>query len=489
MSARHLFLLGLLLAAPVLSQPRPVEPPTLRLSLDEALAIASGENEGIALAEAGALRAQGTTRVARSGLYPQLSGGLSYTRTLRSQFEDVQLPDSGGEEGGFGDLPFGQLNQYAAGLTFSQLLFDGGATSAQARAARKLQDAAGLDVTGARAQVLLDVVQAYFDAQLADLLVGIAEETLQVNEQVLSVAQLAKEVGDRSEFELLRARVARDNQLPVVLERRTDRDESYLRLKQLLNAPLDGRLELTTGIEDLPARFAAPAAPSETTETREERLAVRQAGLELEAGEEQVRASRAQRWPALSLVSRYAPVAYPSGGLPGLDDFREDLTVGLDLTIPLLNGGRIRGNQEIARGNRDQARARLTQVQKAAALDERLARNELATAEAILAGNTATVEQSTRAYSIAQLRFKEGLSSQIELADARLLAEQSRSNRARALRNVQVARARIALLRDLPLTSTPSVVTPIQLQTLQPAVATNPAAGSAAGSLTPGVQP
>jgi outer membrane protein len=466
MRACNLFLFGLVIALPAASQPRPVEPPALQLSLDEALAIASGENEGIAIAEAGALRAQGTTRVARSGLYPQLSGGLSYTRTLRSQFEDIQLPDSGSEEGALGDLPFGQLNQYAVGLTFSQLLFDGGATSAQARAARKLQEAAGLDITGARAQVLLDVVQAYFDAQLADLLVRIAEETLQANEQVLSVAQLAKEVGDRSEFELLRARVARDNQLPVVLERRTDRDETYLRLKQLLNAPLDTRLELTTGVEDLPVRFAAASDPAV-----EERAAVRQAALELEAGEQQVKASRSQRWPALSLVSRYAPVAYPSGGFPGLDDFREDFTVGLDLTIPLLNGGRIRGNQEIASANRDQARARLAQVQKAAALDDRLARNDLATAEAILAGNTATVEQSTRAYSIAQLRFKEGLSSQIELADARLLAEQARSNRARALRNVQVARARISLLRDLPLTSTPSVVTPIQLQTLQPAVA------------------
>jgi ammonia channel protein AmtB len=38
------------------------------------------------------------------------------------------------------------------------------------------------------------------------------------------------------------------------------------------------------------------------------------------------------------------------------------------------------------------------------------------------------VEQARRAYAIADLRFQEGVSTQVELADARLLLEQALAN-------------------------------------------------------------
>ena len=61
------------------------------------------------------------------------------------------------------------------------------------------------------------------------------------------------------------------------------------------------------------------------------------------------------------------------------------------------------------------------------------------------------VEQATRAYEIAELRFREGLSTQTELQDVRLQLEQSRANQAQAARDLQVARLRLTLLPYLPL--------------------------------------
>jgi outer membrane protein TolC len=66
------------------------------------------------------------------------------------------------------------------------------------------------------------------------------------------------------------------------------------------------------------------------------------------------------------------------------------------------------------------------------------------------------VQQATRAYEIAELRYSEGVSTQLELTDARLLLQQAQSNRAQAARDVQVARVRLALLPDLPLAATPA---------------------------------
>jgi outer membrane protein TolC len=61
------------------------------------------------------------------------------------------------------------------------------------------------------------------------------------------------------------------------------------------------------------------------------------------------------------------------------------------------------------------------------------------------------VEQATRAYEIAELRYREGLSTQTELQDVRLQLEQARANQAQAARDLQVARLRLTLLPYLPL--------------------------------------
>src|SRR5262249_21651967 len=52
---------------------------------------------------------------------------------------------------------------------------------------------------------------------------------------------------------------------------------------------------------------------------------------------------------------------------------------------------------------------------------------------------------------------------QLELSDSRLLLQQAEANRAQAARDLQVARVKLALLPDLPLTTT-GAATPTQAQ-------------------------
>jgi outer membrane protein len=83
-------------------------------------------------------------------------------------------------------------------------------------------------------------------------------------------------------------------------------------------------------------------------------------------------------------------------------------------------------------------------------LDAATALEDLSAAEATLKASTGTVEQAERAYQIADLRNREGLSTQLELSDSRLSLQVAQANRARSARDVQVARARVALLPNLP---------------------------------------
>ena len=235
---------------------------------------------------------------ARAARLPQLNASASYQRTLASQFEgifgggdpaagpvpplpaicegdfvpDPTLPPEerigvlerrlgcppGGGFGGldFGNAGFGSENTYNLGLSVAWPVFTGGRLAAQSRIARAGREVAEIGLTSAQAQLRLDVTQAYFDAQLADQLLEIAEATLAQAGEALRLTELGERVGQQSEFEVLRARVARDNQRPVVIQRRTQRELAYDRLRLLLNLPMDDSLVLThpIGGDSPPAR-------------------------------------------------------------------------------------------------------------------------------------------------------------------------------------------------------------------------------------------
>jgi outer membrane protein TolC len=320
-----------------------------------------------------------------------------------------------------------------------------------------------------RAQLALDVTQAYFDAVLADRLVTIADTTLSQTEELLRQTSVARQVGNQSEFELLRATVTRDNQRPVMIARRGDREVAYFRLKQLLNLPLDAPLVLTTPIDE-PATVtrviaanaanvtgAAPIAidtmsplPAFDTLTSD-RAPVRQSEEAVRAQEGQLRVARADRLPSLAITSGYQRLFFPNDFLPNLNQFSENWTVGGQIGLSLFSGGRVSGGIQVAQANLDEARARLQQSRKLAALDTRVALNQLQQAEAAFAASRGTAGQAQRAYSIDQIRYREGISTQTDLTQSRLLLEQALANQALSARDLAVARARMVLLRDLPL--------------------------------------
>jgi len=299
------------------------------------------------------------------------------------------------------------------------------------------------------------VTQAYFDAALADRLVALAESSAVQTDNVLKQTQLARTVGNVSEFDLLRAQVTSANQRPIVIQRQSDREVAYLRLKQLLNVPLDDRVQLTTVVDDTAAINSALEAAGLTGDTTAtDRATVRQAAEAIDAQRGLLKISKAQRFPTLALTSQYGKVAFPLTSLPQSGDFRTNWTIGVASQIPLFTGGRIKGEQMVAEANVREAQARYDQVREFAALDSRVTLNNLFQARAAWLASLGTAEQASRAYSIAEVRYKEGISTQLELNDARILREQAVANRALAARNLQVARVKLALLPDLPLQST-----------------------------------
>ncbi|HZI40474.1 MAG TPA: TolC family protein [Gemmatimonadaceae bacterium] len=507
-----------------------------RLSLVDALKAAEGQSETVQIARAGLTRAEGQKYQARSQYLPQLSLVGVYQRTLNSQFQglfsapkdtstapkpqavcaptikagasqsdiDAALAQASTCQaaGGinFQQAGFGAPNQWTFGLSFTQNVFAGGRISGQYQAANASVSAASIEVSAQRAQLALDVTQAYYDAALADRLVNIQTSALGQTEEILRQTRVAKQVGNQAEFDLLRAQVTRDNQVPVVLQAQNTRQVAYYRLKQLLNLPMDGDVVLTTPLDDstmtastvtaavnagssrVGATGAAVAMVPDTNVS--DRAPVRQLEQSVRAQEGLLKVARGERLPSLQITSGYQRLYFPTNVLFQINDARINWTVGVTASLPILTGGRIKGDVLVAQANLDQARAQLQQTREVAALDARVALSALQQAEASWQASAGTAQQAARAYNIDQIRYREGISTQTDLAQSRILLEQSLANRAQAARDLAVARVKLALLRDLPLQTGAAAQAQAQSQTQAGSAVNGNAPGSQSGGAT-----
>ncbi|HYW50476.1 MAG TPA: TolC family protein [Gemmatimonadaceae bacterium] len=478
-------------AAQVTASAQPSASAPRTLTLDEAFRLAEPNSDDVRIARNAVTRAKGQYLQARSTVLPQVTASANYSRQLQNQFTAISRrfaqppdpslpPDTTTQSFNPISILFQSPNTITLGLQASQPLYLDNRFGLAARVAKANESVAGYGFRTARAQLRYDIASAYFDAAIADRFLQIAESSLVQTERTLRQTTLQRQVGTVAEYDLLRSRVARDAQRPLVISAQQNRDVSALRLKQLLNLPLTEPLVLATPIQDADMN-AALAGSRLDNETRPSagtglvantaattpqlsardtaptsRTAVQQAAAAVEVQKGAVENAALQRLPSLTLSTNYQRFAYPSNAqiIPrSFADFYPGWTVALGLSVPIWTSGRISGDVMVAKANLADAEARLSQGKRAASLDVQLALRSLEQAEANWLSSVGTEEQADKALRIAEVRYTNGISTQLELSDIRNLLIQSQANQLTAARDLQLARLRMALLRDLPLGS------------------------------------
>lgn len=526
-AALAVLLATLLPAAPAVAQssagtPRP-------LSLDDAFRLAEPNSDDVRIAQNAITRAKGQYYQARASVLPQVNATANYSHQIQNQFAAITRrfaqpvdptlpPDTTTQAFNPISLLFASPNNITLGLTASQPLYLDNRFGLASRVAKANESVAALGFRTARAQLRYDIAQAYFNAVITEKFVQIAESTLVQTERTLSQTTLQRQVGTVAEYDLLRSRVARDAQRPLVISARQTRDVATLQLKQLLNLPLTEPIALVTPIQDADmnavlatSKLDTDARPSAgsglgtgagTTVPKlnprdtapDSRTAVQQAMALVEVQKGAVENAQLQRMPSLTLSTNYQRTAYPSNAqiVPRtLADFYPAWSVALGLSVPLWTSGRITGDVLVAKANLADAEARLSQGKRAASLDVQLALRSLEQAEANWLSSIGTEEQADKALRISEVRYTNGISTQLELSDIRNLLIQAQANRLTAARDLQLARLRITLLRDLPLgsgggtaTGTGGAASQQQQQQTQQQGGSTPQQGTSAGAQT-----
>ena len=437
-----------LLAVLILAGTLPGTSPTraqqpLELTLPEDLSRALEHNESYLIAEQEQRRAEARVTEARADALPKFSFFGNFTRNFEipSQFVTIDWDPTDGIPPQVSSFKFGFENSVLWGFSARQTLFDGqvfaaySAARLYARYVKEMRRQSRLDLQR-------DVSMAFYDAFLAGQRVDVARQALELTTQTRDVVQQKFDQGRTSESDLLRARVQVANLRPEVTQAENLRQLSLTNLRNLLGIEAGVPISLQLTYPDS-ADWENEALDGLLDRARARRPEPLQAELEVRMRQKAVSVASADHYPSLSLSADYAVNAYRER--LGLNRWLRSKawSATLSLSIPIFEGMRVSSGVTQAKVDLSQARLRESAINKMVALDVEKASHDFVEARERLASQSETVRQAEEGYQIAQLRYQEGVGTQLEVTDAMVALTTARLNQSQALRDVLVARVQL----------------------------------------------
>lgn len=473
----------MLLAQPAVAQRAAARADTLKLSIGEAVTHAITVSDESRLSRLALEITDAQFGAARAVSVPQLRFQGTNSQSLKNARGDIV------------GSAFQQSYTFQGTFIATQTLFQGGRIFSAARAATRLRDASEFDAGETRARLAVDMQRAYLNAAYFARIAELQERNLALSAERLAQVEQLQGAGRSSRFDVLHARVQKANIEPLVYQSRNDRDNALLDLKRLLDLQMDRPVALTTVLDSGTIRAIVNAAVADVAPDPV-RGTVRSAELTLLARGDAVRVARGSYMPTLNMNFNYGYLALPTkNGFPDRlgttsgayctppsttrlcqnSGFFADRSFGFTLNWAIFDGLLTKSNVEIASAQRSIAETNLHQQREAASLDIARARAEFDRARASWNARGQTSAEAEESFQLASLRFRSGLSTQLEVTDAQFAMLTAQSNEIRALFDVYLATAELARVRGRPIPLPTGATIPVSSSSgLASRVSTNP---------------
>jgi outer membrane protein len=378
----------------------PAQNPAI-VSLAEAQQVALRNHPRIASAAFAAQAGRSVVKEVHSAYYPAISGNL----TGVGAEHDATLSA--------GAVTTSSIYSRAAtGMVANQLLSDFGRTSSLEQSAKLRNESQNQNVTNTRAQVLIEVQQAYYQALAAESVLKVAHQTLVLRRVTLRQVNALTQSALRSTLDVSFAQVNVSQAELALFHAENDAKASHTRLSAAMGYDRDQPFSLT----DEPM----PAAPDPDVDTLigqalRERPDLSVLQLNRDALVRYAEAEKRLRNPTLSAaaVAGVAPVRDPK--------IQETYTgAGVNLNIPVLNGGLFRARREEAEARAAAGTKDVQDLTLQIARDVRVAWLDANDAFQRLDVTARLVAQANEALRLAQARYDNALGSIVELNQAQL---------------------------------------------------------------------
>lgn len=424
------------------------------LTLDQAIAAAVEGNPGLAAREAEARAAEAGVRGSRAARWPRLeiTAGAARTTDPVSVFGGLLRQERFAERHFDPDLlnEPDPLTDYRGLVSVEQALWAGGGIAAGIEGAELEAEAVRLLGERARQELAFRVLDRYTGAVVAEQAVAVRRESLEAARETVRLTRDRFETGLVVESDLLQARVRESEAEAALAEAQRDAAVARAALNLEMGRALDTPFTLPDrlpGQPDVPEGAAAPeplaALVGRAAERRPDLQAV---SARVEAARSALDGARAARLPRLGWSGSFEADAEDPADDPG-----SHWSLGLGLTWTGFDG--------FATGARiEAARARVEEVERLAELARLGVDLEVESAFRSLEAARLRIREASEAVTLAERsaaivrdRYREGLTTVVELLEAEIVLSGSRTRELQARRDLAVARGRLDLaLGSLP---------------------------------------
>ncbi len=408
------------------------------LTLDDAVATGLAQSRTLRASAARAAAAEARAGEARTASLPVVKGEASYRRLSEVDPFQIQLP---GSPKPIVISPV-VLDNTAFRVSLQQPLFTGFRISNSIEGAERGAEAAGLDNTNDKADMVLAITSSYWSLYQMREVERFAGENVTRLERYLADARKLMEAGLLTRNDVLKIEVQLSNARLGRIDAENDARLAAMNLNTLLSRPVDMPVELLSqpSAETLQTR---PATDSLTRSALGSRADLQAWRTRVEASRAGVRAAQAGWWPQLALSGSYMYARPNSRIFPVKDEFKGTWDVGVALTMDLWNWGLTARQTEAAEAALRQQEYLAAQMEDVVALDVNRASLQVdragqrADVAAIILGQAEEQSRTT------EQRFKTGLATATDLLDAEVSLQQAKTTRSGARVECEIARARL----------------------------------------------
>jgi len=340
-------------------------------------------------------------REVRSAYYPSLSGNITGV---------------GAEHGSVlsaGAVTTSSIySRGATGIVANQLVTDFGRTGSLVESAKLRSSSRNKEVANTRAQVVIEVEQAYYQALAAQAVQKVAQATLDFRRVTLRQVSALADSALRSKLDVSFAQVTVSQAQLDSIHADNDARASHARLSAAMGYDRDQSFALAD--ESLPAALS-PDVDGLIAAALHDRPDLAVLRLNRDALERYAEAEKRLRNPTVS-------AAAVGGVAPVRDDrlVESYSAVGVNVNIPVLNGGLFKARREEAESHKLAADKNVEALVVRVARDVEIAWLNANDAFQRLDVTARLVEQANEALRLAQARYDNALGSIVELNQAQV---------------------------------------------------------------------
>ena len=422
---------------------------TLHLSEADALRLGLERNLNLKSGRLGVDKAETDKRVSLARLFPTLSLGGQYGYALKKQ-----IVYFGGDapEGGKG----GAMNPFAGlaseGIEMGQTHNITGSFSAQMPLVNfQLWESLKLDklsveqalekVRSSEINLKGEVRKAYIGALLAEENMRVLDFSLKAMEENLKSIKLKYDKGLVAEYDYIRMKTQRDNLKPTLASAEAQRKLARMKLLVLLDYAPETPLVLTGNLlKDYESYAVQPKVKTDEEVSLEDNAALRQLRLGLRQIDEGIKVKRMEYMPSLGLSFNYTYNF--ASNLLHLSNHRRwspSSNIGLSLSVPLYTGGSTRYGLKSLDLQRRQSLIQMTEAKNQLNLQRISLEENQRQAVAQYTASLQAESSARKGLSIAQVRYRSGQGTVLELNDAELALRQAELNKNQALYTLVIA--------------------------------------------------